>query len=65
MKKLNITPAKSVNEFILYLNEIGCPEDDKKSNGGRVPDSCNYGLWLQRNDRIAFCVGFNEFKYQS
>ena len=45
-----------------YLNKIGVPEDDKKSNGGRVPDCANYGGWCRRNDPIAFEVGFGEFK---
>jgi hypothetical protein len=44
-----------------HLNEIGAPEDDKRSNGGRIPDYCRYGTWLRRNDPIAFNVGFNEF----
>jgi len=45
-----------------YLNELGIPEDDKKSNGGRVPDYCKYGSWTRKNDTIAFTVGFREFK---
>ena len=45
-----------------WLNELGAPEDDKKSNGGRVPDNCKYGSWLRRNDPIAFQVGFNEWQ---
>ena len=44
-----------------WLNELGAPEDDKRSNGGRVPDNCKYGSWLRRNDPIAFQVGFNEW----
>jgi len=43
------------------LNEIGCPDHDLKSNGGRVPDVSKYGTWLRRNDPIAFEVGFSEF----
>ena len=44
-----------------YLNEIGSPEDDKKSNGGRVPDYCKYGSWVRKNDPIAFQVGLRDF----
>jgi hypothetical protein len=45
-----------------YLNEIGTPEDDKKSNGGRIPNHSKYGNWMRKNDPIAFEVGFREFK---
>ena len=50
------------NLYVDYLNEIGCPLDDLKSNGGLVPDSCNYGNWLRKNAPIAFEVGYSEFK---
>lgn len=46
--------------YIEYLNEIGIPEDDKKSNGGRVSDNCNYGKWMQNNDPIGFECGYQE-----
>lgn len=42
------------------LNEIGIPEDDKKSNGGRIPDNSKYGSWIRRNDPIAFEVGIRD-----
>ena len=45
-----------------WLNELGAPEHDLKSNGGRVPDNSKYGSWLRRNDPIAFQVGFNEWQ---
>lgn len=44
-----------------FLNQMGCPVDDLKSNGGRVPDYCKYGSWLRRNDPIAFNVGLRNF----
>ena len=50
--------------FIKYLNEIGIPEDDKKSNGGRIPDHSKYGSWLYKNDTIAFNVGFRDWSVQ-
>ncbi len=53
---------KTEKEFIEYLNELGVPEDDKKSNGGRIPDFCKYGEWLKRNDPIAFNLGYQEFE---
>jgi len=36
------------------LNELGVPTDDRKSNGGRVPDNCKYGAWVRKHDPIAF-----------
>ena len=53
---------KTKKQYEIYLNEIGTPEDDKKSNGGRIPDFCKYGSWVRRNDTIAFEVGYNEYK---
>ena len=46
-------------EFEEYLNELGTPDDDLKSLGGRIPDNSKYGSWLRRNDVIAFQVGYN------
>jgi len=53
-------PTKA--EYESYLSNLGVPEDDKKSNGGRIPDCANYGSWTRKNDPIAFEVGFGEFK---
>ena len=44
-----------------YLNDFGIPEDDKKSNGGRIPDHARYGSWVRKNDPIAFEVGYQEW----
>lgn len=44
-----------------YLNDHDIPEDDKKSNGGRIPDKVKYGSWLRHNDPLAFQVGYNDF----
>jgi hypothetical protein len=49
-------------QYEVYLNEIGTPEDDKKSNGGRIPDHVRYGSWMRKNDQIAFEVGYGDFK---
>ncbi len=48
-------------EYEEYLNELDIPEDDKRSNGGRIPDHCKYGTWLRRNNPIAFNAGFDAF----
>jgi hypothetical protein len=56
MKK---TPSRT--DYEEYLNELGIPEDDKHSNGGRIPDHCDYGTWLRVNDPIAFNVGYSDY----
>lgn len=53
---------KTKQNYEKWLNELGTPEDDKKSNGGRIPDCSNYGGWPRVNDPIAFEVGFREWK---
>jgi len=50
----------TVRAHIEYLDELGCPEDDKLSNNGRIPDFCKYGSWLYRNDPIAFTVSLHD-----
>ena len=50
-------------QFEKYLNGIEVPEEERKSNGGRVPDSAKFGSWLRRNDPIAFEVALNEHQY--
>lgn len=60
MNKL-VTTKKDYED---YLNEVGVPYFDQKTNGGRIPDHCNYGTWLRKNDPIAFRVGFREFTGQ-
>ena len=52
---------QSKNDYVNYLNEIGIPEDDKRSNGGRIPDHVKYGEWIRKNDPIAFNVGYSEY----
>ena len=42
------------------LNEYEIPEDDRQSNGGRIPDWCKYGSWLRRKDPVAFAVSYAE-----
>lgn len=57
---LTLKKMKTKKEVEKYLNEIGIPEDDKKSNGGRIPDHVKYGEWLRRNDSIAFNCECND-----
>lgn len=49
-------------KFEAYLNELSIPEDDKLSNGGRIPDNCKYGTWMRKHDSIAFTAAYKEFK---
>jgi len=57
-----IKTNKTRKEFEAYLNDfISIPEDDKKSNGGRIPDWAKYGTWMRKNDPIAFSLGFREW----
>ena len=49
-------------EYEEYLNEVETPEDDLKSNGGRIPDTSKYGTWLRKNDPIMFNVGYSEIE---
>ena len=51
---------KSKKSFEEYLNDLGIPCHDMKSNGGRIPDFSKYGSWLRRNDCIAFEIAFRE-----
>lgn len=49
------------DHYVEYLNEIGIPDDDLKSSGGRIPDGEDYGEWMRDNDPVAFDVGRNEW----
>jgi hypothetical protein len=51
----------SKGDYEEYLNELGVPEDDKRSNGGNVLDSARYGSWMRRTDKVAFNVGYQEY----
>ncbi|MFN2395271.1 MAG: hypothetical protein ABR597_06240 [Bacteroidales bacterium] len=45
-----------------YLNELGIPEDQKKSNGGHIPDYVKYGTWLRVNSAEKFEKDYQEWK---
>lgn len=53
--------AAGKKDYVEFLNELGIPRDDLKSEGGRIPDSAKYGEWVRRNDQIAFNLGYNEW----
>ena len=52
----------SKSSYQMFLNEIGTPRDDLKSNGGRICDRKLYGNWVRKNDPIMFAVGFRDWK---
>ena len=52
----------TMKKFEEYLNELAVPENDRKSNGGRIPDHALYGTWLRRNDPIAFRCGYYDYE---
>lgn len=45
-----------------YLNELGIPEDQKKSNDGNIPDYVKYGTWLRVNDSEKFEKDYQRWK---
>lgn len=54
---------KTKEKYVELLNEIGVPEYDHPENGGRFPYKHlnTYGLWLRKNDPIAFRVGYSDW----
>ena len=47
-------------EHAAFLDELGVPDDDLHSNGGRIPDRAQWGQWMRRNDPIAFNLSYQE-----
>jgi hypothetical protein len=45
-----------------YLNELGIPEKQKKSNDGNIPDYVKYGTWLRVNDTDKFESDYQAWK---
>ncbi|MFO7979059.1 MAG: hypothetical protein R6U64_10410 [Bacteroidales bacterium] len=45
-----------------HLNQSGIPDQDKKSNGGSIPDYVKYGTWLRVNDADLFEKTYREWK---
>jgi hypothetical protein len=44
-----------------HLNNMGIPDYELKSIGGRIPDHVKYGSWLRRNDFLNFELGYHIF----
>ncbi len=60
MNRKEDRPSKIAYER--HLNQQGIPEDQKKSNGGRIPDYVKYGTWLRVNDPTFFENTYQEWK---
>ncbi len=45
-----------------HLNQIGIPDDQKKSKGGLIPDYVKYGTWLRVNNPDFFERTYKEWK---
>jgi hypothetical protein len=45
-----------------YLNELGIPDEQKKSQNGRIPDYVKYGTWLRVNDTERFEADYQKWK---
>ena len=60
MNRKDERPSKIAYEK--HLNEEGVPEDNKKSNGGIIPDYVKYGTWLRVNDPDLFETGYREWQ---
>ena len=56
------TDRPSKISYERHLNELGIPENLKKSNDGPVPDYVKYGTWLRVNDVEQFEKGYQEYK---
>ncbi|MBS4012624.1 MAG: hypothetical protein KGZ97_02520 [Bacteroidetes bacterium] len=60
MNRKDQRPSKIAYER--HLNQLGVPENDRKSNGGRIPDYVKYGTWIRVNETEKFEAGYEEFK---
>jgi hypothetical protein len=60
MNRKEDRPSKIAYER--HLNQMGIPEDRKKSNGGRIPDYVKYGTWMRVNEPGAFESGYQSWK---
>jgi hypothetical protein len=55
-------PKKTKKMYEENLNNMGVPDYELKSKGGRIPDHVKYGSWLRKHDFIAFEVGYMAFQ---
>ncbi len=60
MNRKEDRPSKIAYER--YLNQLGIPEEQKKSKGGIIPDYVKYGTWLRVNDPDFFQKTYQAWK---
>ncbi len=60
MNRKEDRPSKIAYER--YLNQMGIPEERKKTNGGDIPDYVKYGTWLRVNEPEYFRQSYEEWK---
>jgi len=48
-------------EYERKLNDQGVPKSKRQSNGGRIPDDCNYGSWLRKHKPEVFKKRFTKW----
>lgn len=60
MNRKEDRPSKIAYER--HLNQLGIPENLKKSKDGQVPDYVKYGTWLRVNDPEGFDAGYQSWK---
>lgn len=59
---LNLESQRMKSNYVVFLNKMGIPENEKRSKGGKVPDHTFYGGWLFQNDLKEFTKGYEEWK---
>lgn len=60
MNRKEDRPSKIAYER--HLNQLGIPEEQKKSKGGQIPDYVKYGTWLRVNEPEGFESGYQTWK---
>ncbi len=60
MNRKEDRPSKIAYER--HLNQLGIPDDQKKSKGGIIPDYVKYGTWLRVNEPEFFQKTYDAWK---
>jgi hypothetical protein len=60
MNRKEDRPSKIAYER--HLNQLGIPDELKKSKGGQIPDYVKYGTWLRVNEPEGFEAGYQTWK---
>lgn len=60
MNRKEDRPSKIAYER--HLNQMGIPDNLKKTNGGHIPDYVKYGTWMRVNEPQNFESGYQSWK---